>query len=104
MIPKSFIIANTPITIVEKDYASDKVNSDRAYYGEWIDAKNEITLYSTIALEDGEEVQLTQEQKANTFYHELMHCFMFFAGMEQDERLAQTFANFMREYLSTLKY
>lgn len=29
---------------------------------------------------------------------------MFFAGMEQDERLAQTFANFAREYFTTVKY
>lgn len=29
---------------------------------------------------------------------------MFFAGMKQDERLAQTFANFIREYVTTVKY
>lgn len=103
MIPKSFTIANTEINVVQKDYASGKVGSDRAYYGEWFDPKNEIDIYSSITLETGEVVHLTEEQKENTFAHELMHCFMFFAGMEQDERLAQTFANFIREYLSTVK-
>lgn len=104
VIPKSFTIANTEITVNEKDFASGRVDSDRAYYGEWFDPKNEITIYSSITLETGEVVNLTGEQKENTFVHELMHCFMFFAGMEQDERLAQTFANFVREYFATVKY
>ena len=104
MIPKEFIIANTPITVVEKEYATGKLGSDRSYYGEWFDPKNEINVYSTITLESGEVVYLTAEQRENTFLHELMHCFMFFAGMKQDERLAQTFANFIREYVTTVKY
>ena len=44
---------------------------------------------------------LEEGQIENTFWHELFHVFNFYFNTEQDEALAQTFANFMCEYLAT---
>lgn len=44
----------------------------------------------------GETIYLTEEQIKNSFWHEMFHAFNY--NNKQDESLAQTFANFMREY------
>lgn len=44
---------------------------------------------------------MEEGQIENTFWHELFHVFNFYFNTEQDEALAQTFANFMCEYLAT---
>lgn len=49
-------------------------------------------------MHDGKIIQLTSEQIKNTFWHELFHAFNFYWNNETDEALAQTFANFMREF------
>ncbi len=43
-------------------------------------------------------VSLTSEQIKNSFWHEVFHSFNFYWNNEADEGLAQTFANFMREF------
>lgn len=48
--------------------------------------------------DDGEVIHLTEEQIKNSFWHEMFHAFNYYYNNNQDESLAQTFANFMREY------
>ena len=48
--------------------------------------------------DDGETIYLTEEQIKNSFWHEIFHAFNYYYNNKQDESLAQTFANFMREY------
>ena len=42
--------------------------------------------------------------RMKTFYHELAHALMFFAGIKQDEMIAQGFANLIYDYVHTRKY
>lgn len=51
-----------------------------------------------IKSDKGEEVSLTSEQIKNSFWHEVFHALNFYWNNETDEALAQTFANFMREF------
>ena len=51
-----------------------------------------------------EIIELTDEQVYNSWYHELFHAFNFFWDNGGDESLAQSFANFMREFESTKQY
>lgn len=46
--------------------------------------------------EGGEVIHLTEEQIKNSFWHEVFHAYYY--CNKQDESLAQTFANFMREF------
>lgn len=48
--------------------------------------------------DDGEVIHLTEEQIKNSFWHEVFHAFQYYYCNKQDESLAQTFANFMREF------
>ena len=51
---------------------------------------------------DGKEV--SEEIIRNTFYHELFHTFNYLWNTDTDEALAQSFANFMREFETTSNY
>lgn len=100
-IPASFTCGSNEIKVVVEDKLPDN------NYGYWCDAKNEIHLAKYLEVEIGdtkEDVKLTQEQTNNTFYHELIHCFQFYAGIEISEAQAQVFANFMCEFFKSLKY
>ena len=44
-----------------------------------------------------------KEQIKNTFWHELFHAFNYYWDNDEDEALAQVFANFMREFEITKK-
>ena len=95
-IPSKFKIANHEIEVKMCDHSNDND------FGTWDDVRNVITIYKKAKM-DGEVVEFTQEQILNTFYHELIHCFQFYAGLECDEQIAQVFANFIREYQTTKK-
>ena len=96
-IPKRFKVANS-------DYTVDTVDkTDDGSYGWHSDVKRKIVVATTME-EDGEDVKLTEGQIENTFWHELFHCFQFYYCNEQDESLAQSFANFMCEYRATRSY
>ena len=47
---------------------------------------------------------LSEEIIRNTFYHELFHAFNYLWNTDIDEALAQSFANFMREFETSSKY
>ena len=79
------------------------IKLDDGSYGWHSDVKRKIVVATTME-EDGEDVKLTEGQIENTFWHELFHCFQFYYCNEQDESLAQSFANFMCEYRATRSY
>jgi Zn-dependent peptidase ImmA (M78 family) len=43
----------------------------------------------------------TDSSKFNTFYHELIHAWQHYAGLEYDEQQAQVFGNFLQEFMET---
>lgn len=96
-IPKRFKIANTEyiVNVVDKTKDND--------YGWHDDIRREISV-ATIMESDNEDIPLTEGQIENTFWHELFHCFQFFYNNQQDEALAQSFANFMCEFRATRTY
>jgi len=95
MIPKSFCIGGGKKFIVK---FVDNIN--RSNYGDFSDAKSEIRIAKSIST-DGEEISINEEDQLRTFLHELFHCFNWMYNCECDEALAQTFSNFMYEYLQT---
>lgn len=98
MLPSEFVIANQPYKIIFVDEIPG------GYYGEFDSIKSEIRIAKRVRSPyDDELYDLTEEQIKNTFWHELFHCFNWHWNTEDDESLAQTFANFMREFETTKK-
>ena len=96
-LPDKFKIANQEITVVIEDSLP---NND---YGYFCDVTNTIKLARTINSEYDGTVSLSDNQIRNTFYHELFHVFCYYYNTETPEDIAQVFANFMTEFLSTKK-
>jgi predicted Zn-dependent protease with MMP-like domain len=90
LIPKSFKVVNHTVNVSIEDRVTVE---NEEVYGCWSAEKLEIKVALNIY-----ETELQQEQILNTYMHELIHCFIFFLGMEQDEMLAQGMANLFREY------
>lgn len=102
-IPSSFVIANHTITVDVLDEVADgKTNA--AVYGNFQDVCQKIRLATHVDTSDAGLVELSEEQIRNSYWHEWAHMFMFFAGMSQDEMIAQAFANIMREYETSKMY
>lgn len=98
-IPHSFRIANHDFEVIIQDF----VELDGDYvYGTFSSSKQQILVATKIKVE-GEQINLTDECIRNSFYHELFHAFNYFWNTDTDEGLAQTFANFMREFEITKK-
>lgn len=95
MIPKHFECAGFTIKIE----IVDKLKSNN--YGQFCDATNTIKIAKTVEIEDEGTVELTEEQRFNTFFHELVHVFQFYYDNEYCEAQAQVFANFLCEYEKT---
>ena len=93
-IPRRFTLANHEIEVEVREHVD-------GVYGDWNDAK--LVIRVATHLEEDGNVELTEEQIRNSFYHEMFHAFMFFAGLKQDEMIAQTFANLLREYETSKK-
>ena len=93
-IPKKFKIANNWITV---EIVDSLPNSN---YGIYNDAKQIIKLAKTIYIDD-EIVELSEEQLLNTFWHEYVHCMQFYFDNSNSEAQAQSFANFLCEFVNT---
>lgn len=95
-IPRTCKIANHLYTIQLDEFVEDD-NGD-FIYGYHSDVELVIKIARKVKLEKGEIISLTDEQIKNSFWHELFHAFNFYWNNGADEALAQTFANFMREF------
>lgn len=91
MIPKEFTIGGGRKIKVCIEEKGDN-------FGNWDDRECKINLFKNI---DSGEV--CEEDIERTFYHELIHCFQFFYNCEIDEAQAQTFSNFIYEYIHSRK-
>ena len=96
-IPTKFTIANHTFKVNQYD----KLYSDN----------NEIEgcfcyeeLEICIKIKDFKGNLLPEEIIRNSFWHETMHVFNYLWNTETNESLAQTFANFMREFETSVKY
>jgi len=96
-IPSSFKVANQTITVK----LVDKTNENE--YGYYDDAANEIVLAKNIETDKNGKIELNTEQVLNSFWHELFHVFQFYYNTEFDEAQAQSYSNFMREFLSSIE-
>lgn len=95
MIPTQFNIAGgKTIKVLVREEIKDK---DGYKFGKFNDASNTIKIARKLFIDD-ECYPQTDEDMERTYYHELFHAFQFYAGMELDEMVAQTFSNFMYEY------
>lgn len=96
-IPQEFKIANQVIKVSQPEF----IIEDGEYYFGWFSCtKNEIRVARRIK-SGGEIIDVEDEARKNTFWHEVYHCFNYFWNTETDECLAQSFANFTREFLAT---
>lgn len=100
-IPHTCRIANHLYNIQLEEFIEDD-NGD-TIYGYHSDAELVIKVAMKVKLERGDIISLTSEQIKNSFWHELFHAFNYYWNNETDEALAQTFANFMREFELTRK-
>ena len=92
-IPKYFKIGNQQYKVSIVDYLSD------GNFGEFDSVKAEIRIARKVKSSYTDElVDLQDEQILNTWYHELFHCFNWHMNCDTSETIAQSFANFMREY------
>lgn len=96
-IPSSFKLANINFKVEIVDNIKNG-----ARYGEFNDCTSTIKIAKR-ALIDDEWIDIPENIMLNTYYHELFHVFNYYYNNKTPESLAQVFANFMTEYLSTKK-
>ncbi len=94
-IPESFTI-NTQLVKIE---IVPKLQCSK--FGEYNSITDTIKIAETITDEEGETVTLTEEQKLNTFIHELLHVFQWHANGETDETQSSTYAGYIIEFLKS---
>lgn len=99
-IPKTFKIANHEYSVIFKDFV--ELDGEEVY-GYHSSSELEIVIALTVHIEDNRIYSLSKEQIQNTFWHELFHAFNYYWNNDEDEALAQVFANFMREFEITKK-
>lgn len=99
-LPEQFKIANMPYVVIRKGLVKE---DNISMYGTHSDILGEIQIADNIEA-DNEIIKLKDNQILNTFWHEVFHAFQFFYNNEQDESLAQTFANFMCELLESSNF
>ena len=76
---------------------------DGDLYGQFSELDSTISIAKRIKY-DGVIRDIPENIMLNTFYHELFHTFNYLWNTDTDEALAQSFANFMREFETTSNY
>lgn len=80
----------------------DKIGGiEDSVFGEYDCCRCVVKVAESIVDDNGETVNLQEEQIKNSFWHEVFHVFNYYWNNEQDEALAQSFANFMCEFLES---
>lgn len=93
-LPIEFTVANHKFRVIQYDSLYD---GDIFLYGQF----NYENLEIAVTIRNKEGKLLNKEIILNSYYHELFHLFNYLWNTETDESLAQTFANFIREYETT---
>ena len=99
MIPEKFTISGSTynVTMVE--------NSEKdlgGALGDFTNLFHEIRLAKTCRI-DEELIDMPEDEFIKTYLHELGHCFGYWYEGDNSEKLANAFANFMYEYLTSKK-
>ena len=95
MIPKQFKCAGNIINV-------EIENESTELFGEFVPASDSIHLYANIRCPEKDKTIPVRDRKiVNTFYHELIHAWQHYAGLEYDEQQAQVFGNFLQEFMET---
>ena len=101
-IPDHFTIGGQEYKVVHKEIVRDE--NDDPVFGLHSPAEATITIAHKFPITDSLKHNFTKDQIVNSFFHEMFHSFNFMMNNEQEEVIAQSFANFMCEFLKTAKY
>ena len=101
-IPDYFIIGGQEYKVVQQEIVKDENNEPVFGLHSPVEAK--ITIAHKFPITDSLKHSFTKDQIVNSFFHEMFHSFNFMMNNEQEEVIAQSFANFMCEFLKTAKY
>ena len=101
-IPDRYTIGGQEYTVIKKDVVRDE--DDDPVFGLHSPAEAKITIAENFPITDTLKHSFSKDQMVNSFFHEMFHSFNFMMNNEQDETIAQSFANFMCEFLKTAKY
>ena len=101
-IPDYFTIGGQEYKVVQKEIVRDE--NDDPVFGLHSPAEATITIAHKFPITNSLKHDFTKDQIVNSFFHEMFHSFNFMMNNEQEEVIAQSFANFMCEFLKTAKY
>lgn len=101
-IPDRYIIGGQDYTVQVKETVQD--SDGDGVFGLHDPITNTISIAKKFHLTKDFDHTLTRDQVMNSFFHELFHSFNYMMNTEQDETIAQSFANFMCEFLKTAEY
>ena len=101
-IPDRYTIGGQEYKVVRKEIVRD--DDDDAVFGLHSPFEAKISIAEGYPTSNNETHPLSRDQIMNSFFHELFHSFNFMTNNEQEEWLAQSFANFMCEFLKTASY
>lgn len=102
VIPDRFTIGGQDYTVVQQETVRD--DDDDPVFGLHSPVEAKITIATKFPITDTLKHTFSKDQVVNSFFHELFHSFNFMMNTEQDEAIAQSFANFMCEFLKTAEY
>ena len=101
-IPDRYTIGGQEYKVIKKETVRD--SDDDPVFGLHDPAQATITIAEKFPVTDSLKHVFSKDQVLNSFFHEMFHSFNFMMNNEQDETIAQSFANFMCEFLKTAKY
>ena len=99
-IPGSFKVADHTYYVEIKDFVYDENNE--SCYGIHDHGACTIEIAKKLKYKNY-DIDLTDTQILNSFFHELVHVFQFFYDNQSDEAQAQSFANMIYSYVTTKK-
>lgn len=95
-IPTKFTINTQPITVLFVDTLPDEK------FGEFDAVLNTITIANRVKHNDT-TYELTEAQRLNTFFHEVLHAFQWYSTGEFSEQESCTYASYLVEFLKSIK-
>lgn len=95
-IPKSFTINSQLVRVV----TVDKLPGES--FGNFDAVLNTITLADRVAHDDT-IYELTEDQKLNTFFHEMLHAFQWYSKGEFSEQESSTYASYLVEFFKSME-
>ena len=101
-IPDRYTIGGHEYKVIPQEIVKDD-NNDPAF-GLHSPVEAKITIAHKFPITDSLKPSFTKDQIVNRVFHEMFHSFNFMMNNEQEEVIAQSFANFMCEFLKTAKY